>query len=116
MERVRHGHRLDSRHQIDRQGDKRRLAGFSRRQNYDCFAVDDYCQNWHAGNAGRSKSNPNGCGHAESKTTCITRKKIAQEHKRKLELIELAHKLGIVGNDSGSTGVVDSVASRIAEG
>ena len=41
-------------------------------------------------------------------------KKLEQEQKRKLELIELAHKLGIIGDDSGSIGVVDSQSSRIA--
>jgi hypothetical protein len=40
--------------------------------------------------------------------------RLEREHKRKLELIELAHKLGIVGNDSGSTGVVDSQSARIS--
>ena len=40
-------------------------------------------------------------------------RKIQEEHKRKLELIELAHKLGIVGNDSGPVGVVDSQSARI---
>ena len=40
-------------------------------------------------------------------------KNLEQEQKRKLELIELAHKLGIVGHDSGSIGVVDSQPSRI---
>jgi hypothetical protein len=44
----------------------------------------------------------------------LQEKKLALEHKRKLELIELAHKLGIVGNDSGSTGVIDSQSTRIA--
>lgn len=43
----------------------------------------------------------------------LQEKKLALEQKRKLELIELAHKLGIVGHDSGSTGVVDSQPSRI---
>jgi len=41
-------------------------------------------------------------------------KKHEQEQKRKLELIALAHKLGIVGHDGGSVGVVDSQSSRIA--
>ena len=41
-------------------------------------------------------------------------KNLEQEQKRKLELIELAHKLGIVGHDGGSIGVVDSQSSRIA--
>jgi hypothetical protein len=40
-------------------------------------------------------------------------KKLEQEQKRKLELIELAHKLGIIGDDGGSIGVVDSQSSRI---
>jgi len=40
-------------------------------------------------------------------------KNLEQEQKRKLELIELAHKLGIVGHDGGSIGVVDSQPSRI---
>lgn len=41
-------------------------------------------------------------------------KNLEQEQKRKVELIELAHKLGIVGHDGGSIGVVDSQPSRIA--
>jgi hypothetical protein len=41
-------------------------------------------------------------------------KNLEQEQKRKLELIELAHKLGIIGDDIGSIGVVDSQSSRIA--
>lgn len=42
-------------------------------------------------------------------------KTIDREHKRKLELIELAVKLGLVIDDNNSTGVVDSQPSRIAE-
>ena len=34
-------------------------------------------------------------------------KNLEQEQKRKLELIELAHKLGIIGDDGGSIRVVD---------
>ena len=41
-------------------------------------------------------------------------KNLEQEQKRKLELIELAHRLGIIGNDGGSIGVVDSQSSGIA--
>jgi len=48
------------------------------------------------------------------KRQALQEKKLALEQKRKLELIELAHKLGIVGHDSGSIGVVDSQSSRIA--
>jgi hypothetical protein len=48
------------------------------------------------------------------KRQALQEKKLALEQKRKLELIELAHKLGIVGHDSGSTGVVHSQSSRIA--
>jgi len=42
-------------------------------------------------------------------------KQIDREHKRKLELIELAVKLGIVRDDNGTVGVVGSQSSRIAE-
>lgn len=42
-------------------------------------------------------------------------KTIDREHKRKLELIELAVKLGLVGDDNGSIGVVDSQPTRIAK-
>lgn len=49
------------------------------------------------------------------KRRALAEKKLALEHKRKLELIELAHKLGIVGNDSGPIGVIDSQSSRIAD-
>ena len=48
------------------------------------------------------------------KRQSMQEKKLEQEQKRKLELIELAHKLGIVGNDCGSTGVIDSQSTRIA--
>jgi hypothetical protein len=48
------------------------------------------------------------------KRQALQEKKLALEQKRKLELIELAHKLGIVGNDGGSIGVVDTEPSRIA--
>jgi len=48
------------------------------------------------------------------KRHALEENKLALEQKRKLELIELAHKLGIVGNDGGSIGVVDSQSSRIA--
>ena len=47
------------------------------------------------------------------KRQAMQEKKLELEQKRKLELIELAHKLGIVGNDGGSIGVVDSQPSRI---
>jgi hypothetical protein len=48
------------------------------------------------------------------KRQAMQEKKLELEQKRKLELIELAHKLGIVGNDGGSIGVVDSQPSRIS--
>lgn len=47
------------------------------------------------------------------KRQALQEKKLALEQKRKLELIELAHRLGIVGNDGGSIGVIDSQSSRI---
>jgi hypothetical protein len=47
------------------------------------------------------------------KRQALQEKKLEQEQKRKIELIDLAHKLGIVGHDSGSIGVVDSQPSRI---
>ena len=47
------------------------------------------------------------------KRQAMQEKKLEQEQKRKLELIELAHKLGIIGDDGGSIGVVDSQPSRI---
>lgn len=47
------------------------------------------------------------------KRHALREKKLALEHKRKLELIELAHKLGIVGNVGGTIGAVDSKPSRI---
>lgn len=47
------------------------------------------------------------------KRQAMQEKKLELEQKRKLELIELAHKLGIVGHDGGSIGVVDSQPSRI---
>ena len=48
------------------------------------------------------------------KRQAMQEKKLEQEQKRKLELIELAHKLGIIGDDGGSIGVVDSQPSRIS--
>ena len=54
------------------------------------------------------------CDSLNQKRQALQEKKLALEQKRKLELIELAHKLGIVGHDSGSTGVVHSQSSRIA--
>ena len=48
------------------------------------------------------------------KRQALQEKKLALEQKRKLELIELAHKLGIVGHDSGSAGDIDSQSARIA--
>lgn len=47
------------------------------------------------------------------KRHALREKKLALEHKRKLELIELAHKLGIVGDVGGTVGTVDSQPSRI---
>jgi hypothetical protein len=43
-------------------------------------------------------------------------KQIEAEHARKLQLIELAHKLGIVHPVSGPIGVANSEPSRIANG
>lgn len=48
------------------------------------------------------------------KRRALAEKKLALEHKRKLELIELAHKLGIVGDDGGANRVIDSESSRIS--
>ena len=42
-------------------------------------------------------------------------KKLDREHKRKLELIELAVKLGIVANEPGAIGALDSQPSRITD-
>lgn len=54
------------------------------------------------------------CDALNQKRQEAQEKKLELEQKRKLELIELAHKLGIVGHDSGSIGVVDSQPSRIS--
>lgn len=42
-------------------------------------------------------------------------KKLDREHKRKLELIELAVKLGIIANEPGAIGALDSQSSRVAD-
>lgn len=42
-------------------------------------------------------------------------KKLDREHKRKIELIELAVKLGIIANEPGSVGALDSQSSRVTD-
>lgn len=49
------------------------------------------------------------------KRRALQEKKLALEHKRKHELIELAHKLGIIGDDRGSARVIDSQSARISD-
>lgn len=43
----------------------------------------------------------------------IEQKQIEAEHARKLQLIELAVKLGIAGDDSSGAGILDSTASTV---